>query len=360
MRHTVIPFGPQHPVLPEPIHLQLTIREERVVEVLPALGFVHRGLERLVEARDVPQMIQVVERVCGICSMIHAHCFCMGVEALLGIEAPPRAQVLRVLWSELYRVQSHLLWLGLFADCLGFESLFMQFWRIRERILDLGEATTGNRVIVSVNVIGGVRRDPDAAQLAWVAAEIDRIEEELRRLEPAVLDDPTVRRRTVGKGVLSRAQAWELGAVGPTARASGIAEDIRQTNYAAYGRLYFEPVVETDGDSHARLRVRYRETLASLDLVRRAIRILPAGEVRLKLKEPPAPRGEIVVRVEQPRGELLYYLKGSGEKRLDRVRIRTPTFANLPAMLAMLPGVSLSDVPVVTLSIDPCISCTER
>jgi len=360
MRKTVIPFGPQHPVLPEPIHLKLTVEDERIVEAVPALGYVHRGLERLVDVRDFHQMIQVVERVCGICSMIHAHCYCMGIEELMAVEAPPRAQFLRVIWSEVHRIQSHLLWLGLFADSFGFESLFMQFWRIRERIMDISETTTGNRVIVSVNVIGGVRRDLDAEQLRWLLTQLDWVEEEVRRLEATMLEDYTVKRRTVGKGVLTREQAYELGAVGPTARGSGVSQDARQTRYAVYGELHFEPVVETDGDCYARSKVRFRETLASIELIRRAIKRMPAGEVRTKIKGKDNPRGETVCRVEQPRGELLYYFKGSGEKTLDRVRIRTPTFANIPPLLVMLPGMYLSDVPVVTLSIDPCISCTER
>lgn len=360
MRRTVIPFGPQHPVLPEPIHLKLTVVDERIIEAIPNLGYVHRGLERLADIRDFHQMLQVVERVCGICSMIHAHCYCMGIEELMAVEAPPRSHYLRVIWSEVHRIQSHLLWLGLFADSFGFESLFMQFWRIREKIMDISEATTGNRVIVSVNIIGGVRRDLSPEQVRWMLAQLEWVEDEVKRLEATLMDDYTVKKRTSGKGVLTRAQAYELGAVGPTLRGSGVAQDARQTGYAAYGELYFEPVVETDGDCHARANVRFREVLASIELIRRAIDKLPAGEVRTKVKNADPPRGETVVRVEQPRGELMYYLKGAGEKNLDRVRIRTPTFANIPALLAMLPGVYLSDVPVVTLSIDPCISCTER
>jgi len=358
MYKTVIPFGPQHPVLPEPIHLTLTVEDERIIHAAPNLGFVHRGLETLTLIRDFHQMIQVVERVCGICSMIHAHCYCMGIEEMMGIGAPPRAQFLRVIWSEVHRIQSHLLWLGLFADSFGFESLFMQFWRIREKIMDINEATTGNRVIGSVNVIGGVRRDLSADQIQWLLSQLKWVEEEINRLEKTMLDDYTVRRRTVGKGVLTGQQAYELGAVGPTLRGSGVAQDVRQTGYAVYGELNFEPVVETDGDCYARGKVRFREVLASIDLIRRAVNQLPDGEIRAKVKG--KPEGETVMRVEQPRGELLYYFKGSGEKNLDRLRIRTPTFANIPALLAMLPGVYLSDVPVITLSIDPCISCTER
>ena len=358
MQKTIIPFGPQHPVLPEPLHLKLTVEDEVITEVIPALGFVHRGLEMLANIRDFHQIIQVVERVCGICSMIHAMCYCQGIEEMMGIEVPLRAKVLRIIWSELSRIQSHLLWLGLFADSFGFESLFMQFWKIREKILDINEATTGNRVIVSVNVIGGVRRDLNSEQMRWILAGLSWVEDEIGRLETTLLSDYTVKKRTVGKGVLPKEKAYELGAVGPTARASGIAQDMRLLGYSALNQFDFEPVVETDGDCYARSRIRFREVLQSVNLIRQAKSIIPEGETRIKVQG--RPEGETFSRVEQPRGELFYYIKANGTKTLKRLRIRTPTFANIPALITMLPGMWLSDVPVIVLSIDPCISCTER
>lgn len=358
MAKTIIPFGPQHPVLPEPIHLSLTVEDEIVTEAVPALGYVHRGLEKLCEIRDIHHMIQIVERVCGICSKIHAMCYCQGIEEMMGVEIPERAKYLRVIWSELHRMHSHLLWLGLFADAFGFESLFYQFWRIRERIMDINEATTGNRVIVSVNVIGGTRRDLTPEQTRWILSELDNAEREIKELQSTILDDYTVRKRTVDKGILTKEQALVLGAVGPTLRGSGVAEDARQLGYACFNELDFEPIVEHGCDSYSRNKVRYRETLQSVNLVRQAIRQMPDGETAVKVKG--FPEGEHTMRVEQPRGELFYYFKADGTKNLDRLRIRTPTFANIPPLAAMLPGIELADVPVVVLSIDPCISCTER
>lgn len=326
----------------------------------------------------------------------------------MGIEVPRRAKYLRTIWGELHRMHSHLLWLGLFADAFGFESLFMQFWRVRERIMDIMEATCGNRVVVSVNVMGGVRRDLTPEQCLWIEQELVIAEKEIRQLQTTILNDYTVKKRTVGKGVLTKDQAYQLGAVGPMLRGSGWAQDARQTGYAAFGELGFEPVVEHAGDSYARCAVRFRETLQSIDIVRLAIARMPAGEVvnavdgvtdedtphpldgprrstmqaysrdkhhKITAAPPPnldlptghvaakvkgKPDGEAVTRVEQPRGELMYYLKGNGSKNMERVRIRTPTFANIPPLLAMLPGCELADVPVIVLSIDPCISCTER
>jgi len=355
---TIIPFGPQHPVLPEPVHLKLSVEDEVITEAIPALGYVHRGLEKLVEIRDFNHTIQIVERVCGICSCLHAMVYCQGIEEMMDIEVPPRAKYLRVIWSELHRLHSHLLWLGLFADAFGFESLFMQLWRIREKVLDINESTTGNRIIVSVNIIGGVRRDLNPEQMRWILSELVEVEKGIKQLESTVLNDYTVKKRTVGRGVVSKEQAYELGLVGPTLRGSGVAQDARMLRYAAFNELDFEPVVEPDGDCYARCKVRFRESLQCIDLVRQAISKIPEGELAVKVKD--KPDGEVATRVEQPRGELIYYIKASGKKNLDRLRIRTPTFANIPALLVMLPGMNLSDVPVIVLSIDPCISCTER
>lgn len=355
---TIIPFGPQHPVLPEPLHLKLTMEDEVVVEAIPALGYVHRGLEGLATRRDFHQMIYVVERVCGICSCIHAMCYCHGIERLMGIEVPRRAQFLRVIWSELHRMHSHLLWLGLFADAMGFESMFMAFWRIREKVMEINEATAGNRVIVSVNVIGGVRRDIQRTQLKEILRDLDKLEKQLKPLAEAIKSDYSIKQRTVGKGILTKEAAHQLGAVGPTLRASGWSQDARMLGYEIFNELDFEPVVEHDGDCYARTMVRMREVFQSIELVREAIHKIPGGDISVKVRG--NPKGEIVTRVEQPRGELLYYVKCDGTSSPERVRIRTPTFANIPPLLAMLPGCELADVPILALTIDPCISCTER
>ena len=355
---TTIPFGPQHPVLPEPVQLRLELRDEKVVSAIPALGYVHRGLEKLVESKDYLQTVYLVERVCGICSFIHSVAYCQGIEEMMGVEVPPRARFLRVIWSETHRLHSHLLWLGLLADSFGFENLFMQVWRAREAVLDLQEATAGSRVILGVCCVGGVRRDIDDAGQDRIKATLDRLEKDLHRIVHPILKDYSVQHRTVGVGQISRELTFERGAVGPTARAAGIAQDLRQTGYAAYGELDFQPVVETAGDCYARILVRFREMSQSIELIRRAMARMPVSPISVPVKG--NPDGETVSRVEQPRGEVVYYLKGNGSKNLARMRIRTPTFANLPALLAMLPGAELANVPVITLSIDPCISCTER
>ncbi|MDL2268286.1 nickel-dependent hydrogenase large subunit, partial [Desulfovibrio sp. OttesenSCG-928-G15] len=316
MTKTIIPFGPQHPVLPEPLHLKLTLEDEKVVEAIPALGYVHRGLEGLATRRDYHQMVYVVERVCGICSCIHAMCYVNCIEQLMKLEVPKRASYLRIIWSELHRLHSHLLWLGLFADAFGFESLFMALWRVRERVMNINEATAGNRVIVSVNVVGGVRRDISGAMLQHILVDLDIIEKELRPLYETMMNDYTIKERTVGVGILTKEQAHDLGAAGPVLRGSGWAQDMRQLKYEAFKDLDFEPVVETDGDCYARNKVRFREVFQSIDLVRQAIAKLPDGDLAVKVKG--NPDGEITCRMEQPRGELFYYVRCNGTPTPDR------------------------------------------
>ncbi len=355
---SVVPFGPQHPVLPEPIHLDLVLEDEKVVEAIPSIGFIHRGLEKLVEKKDFNDYVFVAERICGICSFMHGMGYCESVEHIMNVELPPRARYLRTIWAEMSRIHSHTLWLGLLADAFGFDSLFMQTWRIREKILDMFEYTTGGRVIFSVNKIGGQRKDMDAEALKKLLATLDEIEKDLRSITKTFLNDSTVNTRLRGVGVMTKQQAHDFGAVGPFMRASGIGLDMRNLGYGAYPDLEFEPITSEEGDSYARTYVRIQEIFQSINLIRQAVAKIPDGEIAVPVKG--FPKGEYFMRVEQPRGEAIYYVKANGTKFLDRMRVRTPTFANIPAMLEMLKGCQLADVPILILTIDPCISCTER
>lgn len=358
MPRVTFPFGPQHPVLPEAIQLQLACEDEKVVDVLPVIGYMHRGIERAAEKNPFLNNVFLCERVCGICSFIHGATYCELIEQIMNVEIPPRAKYLRVFWSELSRMHSHLLWIGLLADAFGFESLFMQCWRAREKVLDVMEMTTGQRVIQSASVVGGVRRNLNEDLISRVRETLRLFKDEWDAIMPVFRKDYTIKARTVDKGVLPKDQAWKLGAVGPTLRGSGWEWDMRMNGYGAYGELGFEPVVETAGDSYARMMVRAREISASYDLVLRALDRLPDGEISVRVRG--FPNGEGVVRTEQPRGELFYYGKGNGTAHLERLKIRTPTFQNIVPLLAMLPGCELADVPVIVMSIDPCIACTER
>ena len=355
---TVIPFGPQHPVLPEPIHLDLVLEDEKVVEAIPNVGFVHRGLELLCQKKPFQDMVLVAERICGICSLIHGVGFVQGIEKIMNLEVPERALFLRVFWGELSRIHSHILWLGLAADAIGFESLFMHSWRVREMVLDIFEETTGGRVIFDAVKVGGVRKDISKENFTRIMKQLDKVEEEYKQIAEVFVKDFTIIHRWSGVGVLSKENAIKLGAVGPTLRASGIKSDTRMLKYGAYEKIDFEPIVENTCDCYARSLVRVKEVYQSFDIIRQCYNKIPEGETETKVTG--FPTGEFFSRVEQPRGEVVYYVKGNGTKFLDRFRVRTPTFANIPPLVQMLAGCDLADVPAIIISIDPCISCTER
>jgi ech hydrogenase subunit E len=357
-KRTIVPFGPQHPVLPEPIHLDLVLEDEKVIEAIPSIGYVHRGLESLVAKKDFNEMVYVTERICGICSFMHGMGYCMAVEQIMDAQVPRRAEYLRTIWAEMSRIHSHLLWLGLLADAFGFESLFMQSWRLREKILDMFEISTGGRVIFSVNKIGGVLKDMPADMLSQFVSILNDMEKDLRETTQVFLDDYTVKSRLVGVGILTEEDAIRRGAVGPMMRSSGIEVDMRKTGYAAYNDIDFEVITSKECDSYGRCRVRINEIFQSIGIIRQAVAKIPDTELSTTVKG--FPNGEAYVRLEQPRGEAFYYVRANGTKFLDRMRVRTPTFANLPALTQTLQGCQFADIPLLILTIDPCISCTER
>lgn len=357
----VIPFGPQHPVLPEPIHLDLVVQDETVVDVLPQIGFIHRGLEKLVETRDIHQYIYVAERICGICAFGHSMGYAETVERMMNVEVPKRAEYLRVIMHELSRIHSHMLWMGLAADAFGYESLFMHTWRLRERVLDIFEAVAGGRVILSYTLLGGVTNDIDAPMLAHIKDVLASMKKEYSEICNAFLKDSSVKNRTVGVGTLTEEEAIEYGIVGPFARASNVNNDVRCIGQGAYGDLTsFEPILETSGDCYARVKVRALEVLQSIDIINELIDKIPEGPILNPVKGAPEAGAEASGILEQPRGEVYYYCSGNGTKYLERMRIRTPTSQNIAGMTMALKGCDLADVNMIVLSIDPCISCTER
>lgn len=358
---SIIPFGPQHPVLPEPLHLDLVVEDEVVIEATPQIGFVHRGLERLVQTKDYNQFVYVAERICGICAFGHSMGYAETIERLMGVEIPKRAEYLRVIWHELSRVHSHILWLGLAADAFGFESLFMHCWRLRERVLNLFEKTTGGRVIFSVVKVGGVQRDIDRAMFDEIIRVLEGIKDEYNQIVTTFLTDPSVHNRTAGVGVISTEDALALSMVGPFSRASNVPYDVRSLGNGAYGDLSdFQPIVSTKCDCYARMEVRAAEVVQSIDIIEELIAKIPVGDIAVPVKGNPAPGAEACNVLEQPRGECYYFAKGNGTKYLDRMRMRTPTSQNLAGMATALKGCDVADVNMIVLTIDPCISCTER
>lgn len=357
-KQSIVPFGPQHPVLPEPIHLDLVLEDEKVIEAIPSVGFVHRGLEQLAEKRDFNDYQYVVERTCGICSFGHGLGYCEALEKIFDAEVPERAKFLRTFWFEMSRIHSHLLWLGLLADAFGFDALFMQCWRMREKVLDMFEESTGGRVIFSVNKIGGVLKDMDASMIKSFVSIFEEMEKELKTVTNVFLRDYTVQTRLRGVGILTKEDAHRLSAAGAMARASGIEIDMRKTGYEAYDHIDFDIITSNDCDGYARCAVRIGEIFQSIHIIKQVAEKIPEGAICNPQKG--MPNGEAFIRIEQPRGEAIYYAKANGTKFLERFRIRTPTFNNIQSLIHILPGSDLADVPLQILTIDPCISCTER
>ncbi len=356
----IVPIGPQHPALKEPGHFEFVVDGEIVTDASIRLGYVHRGIEKGAEARTWTQNIYLMERICGICSHIHATAFAQGVERLAGVEVPPRARAIRELFAELERIHSHMLWLGVAAHEGGFDALFMYSWRDREIVMDLLEMISGNRVHYSANLLGGVKFDVTPELSASILEGLAYLEERVHHYLEVVNTDETFIGRTRGIGVMTLGQVEHLGAVGPTARASGFSHDVRiEAPYAAYDMFPVQMVTAQAGDLHARFIVRIEEVLESIRVIREILANLPESELVTRVPRR-IPAGETISRVEAPRGELFYFIASNGSDMPERVRVRTPSLCNWGTVITLAVGHKLADMPMLLSGIDPCFSCNDR
>jgi NADH-quinone oxidoreductase subunit D len=356
----IVPIGPQHPALKEPGNFEFTVDGEIVTDAAVRLGVVHRGIEKACENRNYTQDLYLLERVCGICSHVHATAFVLGVEKLAGVQAPPRAEAIRVLAAELERIHSHLLWFGVAAHEAGFDTLFMYTWRDREVVMDILETLSGSRVHYSVNILGGVKIDIDQKLSDLIKKDMDFLEERTEHYMKVVTTDETFLGRTRGIGTLSRDRAKLLGAVGPTARASGVKRDIRvNAPYSGYKEFPVKMVIDQTGDLEARFVVRLKELYESYRLIKEILEKIQPGEIATRIKRK-IPEGEVISRVEAPRGELFYFIKSNGTEMPDRVKVRTPSLCNWGTITDVAVGHKLADMPMLLAGIDPCFSCNDR
>ncbi|WP_424359135.1 nickel-dependent hydrogenase large subunit [Methanocella sp. MCL-LM] len=359
MRSTV-QFGPQHPVWVEPIRLKLTLDGELVKDVELEAGYVHRGLEKKFEW-DYNKGAYLAERVCGICTQHHSTCFCLAVENNMNLEIPRRAAVIRTIMLELERLHSHLLAIGLTLEAIGFENLFMLCFRNRETVLDVFERTTGNRVLHGINLVGGVTRNIGPEMAKEIMDFCDLIEKRCHDLEDMIVHSHTIKARMKGVGILPKQTALDYSVVGPVARGSGVAFDVRiDAPYLLYNELKMKHVVEESCDVWARSVVRVRELFQSIDLIRQLVPMLEGLPDDILAKSKTMPETDSFARVEPPRGELFYFVRGKKSKELDRVKVRTSTYANGPALVPVIKGCQLADVGPITISYDPCIGCFDR
>jgi membrane-bound hydrogenase subunit alpha len=355
-----IPIGPQHPALKEPECFNVLLEGEKIAAMNVRLGYNHRGIEKACEERTYIQDMYLIERVCGICSHSHSTCFIQAVEEIAGLQVPKRAIYIRTLIAELERIHSHLLWLGVAGHEIGFDTLLMYTWRDREVVMDLLALLTGNRVNYGINTIGGVRRDISTEQVQQVLAAIDILEERTRYYIQVATDEVTLIQRLSGVGLLTKEDATRLGAVGPTARASGVDRDIRRDDpYAAYGELSFKVVIDNHNDVYGRTLVRVGELMESYSMVRQLLKQLPDGPITVKAPRK-IPAGQALSRYEAPRGEDIHYVKANGTEKPERVKVRAPTLANVQVVSHMLKNMYLADMPIIIAAIDPCFSCTDR
>ena len=355
-----IPIGPQHPALKEPESFLITLRGEKITSVSIKIGYNHRGIEKACEDRTYVQDLYLIERVCGICSHSHSTCFSQAVEEIAGLAVPKRALYIRTLIAELERIHSHLLWLGVAGHEIGFDTLLMYTWRDREVVMDVLAKLTGNRVNYGINTIGGVRRNIAPDQITEVLKAVDTLEERTKYYIQVAQEETTLINRLSGIGVLSNEDALRLGAVGPTARASGVDRDVRRDDpYAAYGELTFQVFTNKKNDVYGRTLVRVQELMECYKIIRQILKNLPDGPVTVKAPRK-IPAGEALSRYEAPRGEDVHYVKANGSDKPERVKIRPPTLANIQSVAHMLEDRYLADLPIVIAAIDPCFSCTDR
>ncbi|MCK4405504.1 MAG: nickel-dependent hydrogenase large subunit [Hadesarchaea archaeon] len=356
----VVPIGPQHPALKEPEFFRFEVRGEEIVDVDIHLGYAHRGIEEAFSRRNYKHNIYLSERICGICNVVHSTTYCQAVEQLAGVEPPERAKYIRAIIMELERIHSHLLWLGIAAHQIGFNTLFMLAWRDREYVMDLREMISGGRVHSATNTIGGVRRDVKIEHVPTFLRGLEKLEQSTNYYINLFKSDRTILARCTNLGVLSKEDAIKFCTVGPTARASGLKTDIRRDDpYGAYDALSFDVAIERDGDVWAKGMVRLREILESIQIVRQALKEMPGGPIRIRvgLQIPP---NETIERTEAPRGELLYYIRSNGTEIPERVRVRTPTYGNFASMKSMFVGGTIAEIPIVIWGIDPCFACNDR
>ncbi len=360
MDKMTIPIGPQHPLLKEPLRLNIEISGEQVLGSVLRLGYVHRGIEKLAQTRNYHQNVPLIERVCGICSYVHTTTYCRAVEALLDLEIPERAHFIRALMIELERVHSHLLWLGILAKHIGLDMVFMHTMHDRESILDIMEALSGGRIAHAVNQIGGVRFDIKKEHGAMIAATVKKLNEEYEELLDILEHEPSLKARTKGVAPISAEDAKKFCVVGPVARASGIDVDMRRDDpMPPYDQLEFQVITHVDGDAWARTYVRLQEIRQSLHLCDQIIDKISEGptSVRARRKVPP---GEVVMRSEAPRGEVFYYLRSDGSEYPARLKIRTPTLPVLGILPQELSEIHVADIPVVLAGVDLCVACADR
>jgi len=386
-RHMVLNMGPQHPSTHGVLRLVLEIDGEIVVRLIPEIGYLHTGIEKTCEAKFYQQVVPLTDRIDYLSPMANNLCYCLAVEKLLQLEIPPRAQWIRVMLTELTRLNSHLVWLGTHAMDIGALTLLLYTFREREEILRLFEDVSGQRMMTSYFRIGGLALEPPLDLFDRVDAFIRTFPEKIDEYSNLLTGNPIFMNRLKGVGILSAKDAVALGVTGANMRGSGVDFDVRRdVPYSSYEKFDFKVPVSTVGDCWARYEVRLEEMRQSVRIVQQALHGMPEGAIkadapkivlpdREKMKTQmealihhfkivtegfAVPAGEVYQAIESPRGQMGYYVVSDGTAKPWRVHMRNPSFASLQALETMCVGRMLSDVVAVIGSIDIVLGEIDR
>lgn len=360
MHEHVMPIGPQHPALKEPIFLKLFVDGTTISKAEFNLGYAHRGMEKCIEGKPYDAALHAVQRTCGICSQCHSMAYTRAVETGAKIKITKRVRLQRIIVAELERIHSHLLITGVMLHELGLDTLFMYFWREREYIMEVFDELTGNRIHHSADLVGTTKKTFTKEDLKLAMEKLDAIEDVVKEHTEVIRTHDVISNRTKGKGIVSKAMAKELGLVGPVARASGVKSDIRVLSpYMGYKDVPVKQILMENGDAYERTMIKCKEIFESMRIVRKACEMVSGEDPVPKRKNYMIPNLLCHGRVEAPRGENFHFIEIEANK-VKKMKLRTPTLANVLSYSTLLEGVDITDVPVIIASLDPCISCMER
>jgi NADH-quinone oxidoreductase subunit D len=356
-------MGPQHPSTHGVFRAVIKMEGERIVDLEPVIGYLHRGIEKLAEGRTYIQSIPLTDRLDYITSMSNNWAYVRSIERLMGIEPPERAEYIRVIMAELTRMQSHLISVGFLLNDLGaFFTPMLYCLEGREKILDLFEAASGSRMTCNYMRPGGLRQDLPDGWLDQCRKVVDWFPGYVDELEQLMTENEILVMRCRGVGVLRPEVARSYGVTGPMGRASGLNYDVRRAEpYSVYSRFDFQVPVTSNGDTYDRYLVRIREIRQSVRILQQALRDIPEGDYTAKVPKalrPPA--GEAYTRIEAPKGELGFYLVSDGGPNPYRWHVRPPTFVNLSCLKDLTVGWKIADVVVILGSVDIILGEVDR
>lgn len=359
----VVNFGPQHPSTHGVFRLVMKLEGETVVDAIPVMGYLHRSVEKLSEGRTYLQGVPFTDRLDYLAAMSNNLAYALAVERLAGIEVPERAEYIRIIMVELNRIASHLMAIGSLANDAGaFYTPFLYAFRDREKILDLFEMVSGQRLTYSYIRFGGVSRDLPEQFVPLCRQFLDEMPANIDEYERLLTTNEIFLARTRGIGVLPPDMAVDYSVTGPVLRASGVDYDLRKVQpYSIYDRFDFDVPLGAAGDVYDRYMVRVLEMRESLKIVRQALDDLPGGEARAKLpKALRPPKGEAYAQIENPKGVLGYYLVSDGGPMPYRSKVRAPSFINLTALKPLVVGHKIADSIVILGSFDIVLGEVDR